>query len=64
MKNLSKNLGSKPNIEPEKNVSSYRELSAGRSKNDQSQKQFFSKVEQLIFQQRRKFQVILTPMHL
>ena len=55
MKNLSKKHGSEPNIEEKKNVSSYRELSAGRSKNDQSQKQFFSKVEQLIFQQRQKF---------
>ena len=58
MKNLSKQHSAKRNTEAEKKVSSYRELSAGRSKTDRSQKQFFSKVEWLNFQRRQQFQDI------
>ena len=64
MKGLSKKHGAKRDIEAEKKVSDYRELSAGKWKFDQNQKQFFSKMEQLNFQSRQKFQVLLNPLHL
>ena len=42
---LSKKRGLKQDIETERKVSGYRDLSARRSKNDQNQKQVFRKVE-------------------